>query len=81
MVAVPGPRGGLTPRSDDLLQDLAGVVDALRLAWTGPLVLLGHSMGGLVAANFVAGSLGVVQALVPDRSMRWCCPRPPSTLA
>jgi alpha-beta hydrolase superfamily lysophospholipase len=56
-----GPRGGLT-RSDDLLQDLAGVVDALRLAWTGPLVLLGHSMGGLVAANFVAGSLGVVQA-------------------
>jgi alpha-beta hydrolase superfamily lysophospholipase len=42
--------------SDDLLRDLALVVDALRAERTGPLVLLGHSMGGLVAARFVAGA-------------------------
>jgi alpha-beta hydrolase superfamily lysophospholipase len=52
-----GQRGGLN-RSDDLLQDLASVIDTLRAAWPGALVLLGHSMGGLVAANFVASGLG-----------------------
>jgi alpha-beta hydrolase superfamily lysophospholipase len=44
--------------SADLLQDLARVIDAQRAAWPGPLVLLGHSMGGLVAARFVAGGIG-----------------------
>jgi alpha-beta hydrolase superfamily lysophospholipase len=57
----PGQRGGLN-RSDDLLQDLAHVIDALRAAWPGPLVLLGHSMGGLVAATFVAGRIGTPPA-------------------
>jgi alpha-beta hydrolase superfamily lysophospholipase len=49
-----GPRGGLAA-DDDLLHDLAAVIDAVRAAQPGPLVLLGHSMGGLVAAHFVAG--------------------------
>jgi alpha-beta hydrolase superfamily lysophospholipase len=48
-----GARGAL-PRHDALLHDLARVVDAVRTALPGPLVLLGHSMGGLVAARFVA---------------------------
>ncbi len=51
-------RRGRIQHSDDLLQDLARVIDTLRAAWPGPLVLLGHSMGGLVAAHFVAGALG-----------------------
>jgi alpha-beta hydrolase superfamily lysophospholipase len=51
-----GARGRLQ-HADDLLKDLARVIDALRAAWPGPLVLLGHSMGGLVAAHFVAGGL------------------------
>jgi alpha-beta hydrolase superfamily lysophospholipase len=57
----PGPRGGLK-HDDDLLQDLARVVDTLRAAWPGPLVLLGHSMGGLLAAHFVAGGIGTAAA-------------------
>lgn len=52
-----GPRGGLGA-DDDLLRDLAIVIDAVRAALPGPLLLLGHSMGGLVAARFVAGSVG-----------------------
>ena len=51
-----GPRGGLAA-DDDLLHDLAAVIDAVRIAAPGPLVLLGHSMGALVAARFVAGSI------------------------
>ena len=52
-----GQRGGLRA-ADDLLHDLAAVIDAVRAAQPGPLVLLGHSMGGLVAARFVAGGAG-----------------------
>ncbi|HZV93194.1 MAG TPA: alpha/beta hydrolase [Caldimonas sp.] len=48
-----GGRGRLR-RDDDLLSDLAGVVDLVRRNFPGPLVLLGHSLGGLVAARFVA---------------------------
>ncbi|ART53799.1 alpha/beta hydrolase [Acidovorax carolinensis] len=60
-----GPRGGLT--SDmRLLDDLADMVDATRarMAPSEPLVLLGHSMGGLVAARFVSMHLRPVDALV-----------------
>ncbi|HEX7441723.1 MAG TPA: alpha/beta fold hydrolase, partial [Caldimonas sp.] len=42
-----GPRGQLAS-SDDLLLDLARVIDAARATHPGPLVLLGHSLGGLV---------------------------------
>jgi alpha-beta hydrolase superfamily lysophospholipase len=52
-----GPRGRLNADAD-LLKDLAQVIDALRAAQSGPLVLLGHSMGGLLAARFVAGNIG-----------------------
>jgi alpha-beta hydrolase superfamily lysophospholipase len=58
-----GARGRLR-RSDDLLTDLAVLVDAERAGSPGPLVLLGHSMGGLVAARFVADAVRPVDALV-----------------
>ena len=54
-----GPRGGLT--SDQrLVDDLFDLVDATRARMPGgqPLVLLGHSMGGLVAALHVARTQG-----------------------
>jgi alpha-beta hydrolase superfamily lysophospholipase len=51
-----GARGALA-HPDDLLRDLALVIDAVRARSPGPLVLLGHSLGGLVAARFVAGGL------------------------
>ena len=49
-----------------LLDDLADMVDATRarMAAHQPLVLLGHSMGGLVAARFVSMHLRPVDALV-----------------
>ncbi|MFT3812841.1 MAG: alpha/beta hydrolase [Acidovorax sp.] len=56
-----GPRGGLTSGTR-LLDDLAEVLDATRT--DKPLVLLGHSMGGLVAARFVARTMRPVDALV-----------------
>lgn len=51
-----GPRGGLNG-DDDLLRDLASMIDAVRSELSGPLVLLGHSLGGLIAARFVAEGL------------------------
>jgi alpha-beta hydrolase superfamily lysophospholipase len=54
--ASPGERGRI-PADDDLLADLAAVVDAVREETRGPIVLLGHSLGGLVVARFVAGGL------------------------
>jgi len=48
-----GARGRIQT-SDALLKDLARVIDTVRQAHPGPLVLLGHSMGGMVAARFVA---------------------------
>jgi alpha-beta hydrolase superfamily lysophospholipase len=48
-----GPRGRLAS-ADDLIADLALVIDHARRSQPGPLVLLGHSLGGLVAARFVA---------------------------
>ncbi len=55
-----GARGGLN-HADDLLHDLAGVIDTVRERHPGPLVLLGHSLGGLVAARMVSGGLEVPQ--------------------
>lgn len=59
-----GVRGGL-PSADRLVEDLARVVDHVRESDVGaPLVFLGHSLGGLVAADFVARQLRDVDALV-----------------
>lgn len=60
-----GPRGGL-PSDTRLLDDLALVMDRSRppSAAQTPLLLLGHSMGGLVAARFVALGMRAVDALV-----------------
>lgn len=58
-----GERGALQ-QPLDLICDLAAVVDELRARRVGPLALLGHSMGGLVAARFVARNVRPVDALV-----------------
>ena len=65
-----GVRGGLV-RPDDLLRDLAAILDVIRATGpsgvTGqhlPLLLLGHSMGGLVAAQFVARAMRPVDGLI-----------------
>lgn len=60
-----GPRGGL-PTDTRLLDDLTDIVDSTRsrMGPHTPLILLGHSLGGLVAARFVALGLRPVQALV-----------------
>lgn len=60
-----GLRGGL-PTATRLLDDLADVVDSTRARMTPktPLILLGHSMGGLVAARFVALAMRPIEALV-----------------
>ncbi|MEO8081907.1 MAG: lysophospholipase [Caldimonas sp.] len=52
-----GGARGVLATGDDQLADLATVVDAARAGSRGPLVLLGHSLGGLVAARFVAAGL------------------------
>jgi alpha-beta hydrolase superfamily lysophospholipase len=52
----PGARGRLAA-GDDLLADLAAVIDDARRDSPRRLALLGHSLGGLVAARFVAGGL------------------------
>ena len=53
---------GVLAHADSLLRDLALVIDAVRAAHPGPLVLLGHSLGGLVAARFVAGGVAPTPA-------------------
>jgi alpha-beta hydrolase superfamily lysophospholipase len=59
-----GLRGGL-PSVMRLVDDLALVVDAARASHPGlPLVLFGHSLGGLVAASCVARALRPVDGLV-----------------
>jgi alpha-beta hydrolase superfamily lysophospholipase len=54
-----GARGAL-PHAEALLEDLGLVIDTLPAG--GPLVLLGHSMGGLVAARFVAEAVAPAPA-------------------
>ncbi|HJV62673.1 MAG TPA: lysophospholipase [Albitalea sp.] len=56
-----GAKGRLND-SDDLLRDLAAMIDAARAARPGTLVLLGHSLGGLIAARFVAEGLAAQPA-------------------
>lgn len=60
-----GLRGGLTS-NNRLLDDLADMLDSTRLRMqpTTPLILFGHSLGGLVAARLVSLGLRPVQGLV-----------------
>ena len=60
-----GQRGAL-PSANRLLSDLAEVVDESRerMNKQTPLIVLGHSMGGLVAARFVSLAMRPVQGLV-----------------
>ena len=60
-----GVRGDL-PSDDRLLTDLAAIVDDTRARMDDrlPLILLGHSMGDLVAARLVSLKLRRVDALV-----------------
>ncbi|MEZ5646734.1 MAG: alpha/beta hydrolase [Burkholderiaceae bacterium] len=63
-----GGQRGVLPRDDQLLHDLAEVVDDTRHhiaePWSCPLILLGHSMGGLLAATFVQRKMAKVDRLV-----------------
>jgi alpha-beta hydrolase superfamily lysophospholipase len=52
----PGQRGGM-PADESLCADLGRVLYAAREAFPGPLVLVGHSLGGLIAGRFVAEGL------------------------
>lgn len=52
-----GRRGGL-PADDTLLLDLRAVLDAVLASLPAPLVLFGHSMGGVLAARYVAAGIG-----------------------
>ena len=59
-----GPRGGL-PSELRLVDDLALVVDDARRENPGlPVVLLGHSLGGLVVASLIARGVRHVNAAV-----------------
>lgn len=72
-----GGRRGALPDDSALVDDLAEVVDEIRQRYKPasqsgavsrqtriPLILLGHSMGGLVASRFVALKLRAVEGLV-----------------
>jgi alpha-beta hydrolase superfamily lysophospholipase len=56
-----GARGRLAA-AHDLLADLGRVVGHTRAEHAAPLLLLGHSLGGLVAARYVAEGVGPVPA-------------------
>ncbi len=60
----PGPRGGV-PQPDGLLTDLGAVLAHARATLPGPLVLLGHSLGGLLAGRYVA------EGLAPQPAAWW----------
>ncbi len=60
-----GGKPGALPSNMALLDDLTEVVDDTRRHCHGlPLILLGHSMGGLVVSRFVSLGIRPVEALV-----------------
>jgi alpha-beta hydrolase superfamily lysophospholipase len=61
----PGPRGGM-PSDDALCADLGRVLRAAHASFPGPLVLVGHSLGGLIAGRFVS------EGLQPAPAAWWC---------
>ncbi len=60
-----GGKPGTLPALDSLLTDLEDVMDDVRSCYPKePLILLGHSLGGLVASRFVSLKRRPVDALV-----------------
>jgi alpha-beta hydrolase superfamily lysophospholipase len=60
-----GGKQGVLPGKTALLDDLTDVVDSTRRQVPNtPLILLGHSMGGLVVARFVSLNIRPIEALV-----------------
>ena len=60
-----GGKPGMLPSNMALLDDLAEVVDDILQQYPRhPLILLGHSMGGLVAGRFVSLGIRPIDALV-----------------
>lgn len=68
----PGPRGGLR-QDDDMLHDLAAIIDAIRLVYPQEKVaVLGHSLGGLVVSRFVAGLAQPLEMTAWRRAVDLC---------
>jgi len=63
-----GGARGVLPDEDALLDDLDEVLDDTRRhiaePWSCPLILMGHSMGGLVVSTFVQRGMAPVDGLV-----------------
>ena len=60
-----GGKPGTVPEPDALVTDLADVIDEVRAQCPGvPLILLGHSLGGLVASRLLSLQLRPVDGLV-----------------
>jgi len=57
-----GGAKGVLNDGDDFVRDLALVIDTVRTEHPGMFVLLGHSLGGLIAARFVAEGLSATPA-------------------
>jgi len=59
-----GGKRGDVPDNDALLQDAKIVVDDFAQQLKEPPLLLGHSMGGLLAARFATGKLSPLRGLI-----------------
>lgn len=67
-----GDRGAIN-QDDDLLHDLATVIDAIKLAYSKHrLALLGHSLGGLIVARFAAAHASPLEYVAWRRSIDLC---------
>lgn len=58
-----GPRM-VAPHPDIYVEDLAEIHDAVVRQWNEMPIVLGHSMGGLVAARFATGRVRPIRALI-----------------
>lgn len=58
-----GPRGDV-PDDEAMLRDAKIVIDDFAKQLAAPPVLLGHSMGGLLAARFAAGAISLLRGVI-----------------